>query len=123
MRDRKVVHTRHVLAVHDLAAEKDHYISKLGFDHDFSAPGWEFLSFGVFKVMMGDCPDALSAIETGDHSYFAHVLVENVDDVHGELRERGAEIIIPIANKPWGLREFSVVTPNGHRLTYGQLLV
>ena len=119
--DRKVVHTRHVLAVKDLRVEAGYYLEKLGFDRDFTAPGWEFLSFGDFKVMLGECADEMTAEETGNHSWYAHALVENVDDVYQELVDRGAKILSPIANKPWRIREFSVVTPDGHRITFGQL--
>ncbi len=118
--ERKVIHTRHVLAVKDLAAEAEYYVNKLGFERDFTAPGWEFLSFGAFKLMLGECTDAMSAVETGDHSYFAHVLVENVDEIFLEFMSNGAEFTQHVADKPWGLREFSVRTPGGHRITYGQ---
>lgn len=121
-KDRKVVHTRHVLAVKDLHVEADYYIDKLGFERDFTAPGWEFLSFGDFKVMLGECSDEMTAEETGNHSWFAHALVENVDEVYAEFNDRGAAILSPIADKPWGIREFSVVTPDGHRITFGQLI-
>ena len=120
--ERRVVHTRHVLAVKDLRVEAEYYLEKLGFDRDFTAPGWEFLSFGDFKVMLGECADEMTAEETGNHSWFAHALVENVDEVYKELNDRGAKILSPIANKPWGIREFSVVTPDGHRITFGQLI-
>ena len=120
--DRKVVHTRHVLAVKDLKVETAYYIDKLGFDRDFTAPGWEFLSFGIFKVMLGECSDEMTAEATGNHSWFAHCLVENVDEVYAELKERGAHILSPISDKPWNIREFSVVTPDGHRIGFGQLI-
>lgn len=120
--ERKVIHTRHVLAVKDLASEAEYYINKLGFERDFTAPGWEFLSFGAFKLMLGECTDAMSAVETGDHSYFAHVLVENVDEIFLEFMSNGAEFTQHVADKPWGLREFSVRTPGGHRITYGQVI-
>jgi uncharacterized glyoxalase superfamily protein PhnB len=119
---RGVIQTRHVLAVKTLEVAGSYFKDKLGFDLDFTAPGWEFLSFGAFKVMLGECADALSAEETGDHSYFAHCLVEDVDKVYSELRSRGANIIHAVGDKPWGLREFSVVTPDGHRITYGQVI-
>jgi len=122
MTERKVVHTRHVLAVRDLRVESDYYIDKLGFGRDFTAPGWEFLSFGDFKVMLGECADEMTAEETGNHSWFAHCLVENVDEVYQEFIDRGAKILSPIANKPWGIREFSLVTPDGHRIAFGQLI-
>ncbi len=118
---RNVIHTRHVLAVKNLALSSAYFVEKLGFDRDFTAPGWEFLSFGIFKVMLGECPDSLWAHETGDHSYFGYALVEDVDEVYNELRSRGAEFIQqPPADKPWRLREFGVRTPDGHRITFGQ---
>jgi uncharacterized glyoxalase superfamily protein PhnB len=121
-KERKVVHTRHVLAVKDLKIEAAYYIDKLGFERDFTAPGWEFLSFGDFKVMLGECADEMTADETGNHSWYAHALIENVDEVYEELIDRGAKILSTIANKPWGIREFSVVTPDGHRIAFGQLI-
>ncbi len=120
--ERKVVHTRHVLAVKDLKLETSYYIDKLGFERDFTAPGWEFLSFGDFKVMLGECADEMTAEATGNHSWFAHAVVENVDEVYQELLDRGAKILSPIADKPWGIRDFTVVTPDGHRIVYGQLI-
>lgn len=120
--ERKIVHTRHVLAVKDLKIETDYYIDKLGFERDFTAPGWEFLSFGDFKVMLGECADEMTAEATGNHSWFAHAVVENVDEVYQELIDRGAKILSPIANKPWGIRDFCVVTPDGHRIVFGQLI-
>ena len=120
--ERRVAHTRHVLAVKDLRVEAEYYLEKLGFDRDFTAPGWEFLSFGDFKVMLGECADEMTAEETGNHSWFAHALVENVDEVYKELNDRGAKVLSPIANKPWGIRDFTVVTPDGHRIVFGQLI-
>ena len=120
--DRNVVHTRHVLAVKDLKVETTYYLDKLGFDRDFTAPGWEFLSFGSFKVMLGECTDALSASETGDHSWYAHALVEDADSIYQEFLDRGATILSPIQNKPWGIRDFTVITPCGHRIVFGQLI-
>ncbi len=120
--ERRIVHTRHVLAVKNLRIEADYYIDKLGFERDFTAPGWEFLSFGDFKVMLGECSDEMTAEATGNHSWYAHVLTENVDEVYEEFIDRGAKITSPIGNKPWGIREFSVVTPDGHRIGFGQLV-
>ena len=119
--ERKVTGTRHVLAVKDLKLEADYYLDKLGFERDFTAPGWEFLSFGDFKVMLGECSDEMTAEETGNHSWFAHALVENVDDIYQEFIDRGAKILSPIADEPWGIRDFTVVTPDGHRIVFGQL--
>ena len=120
--DRKIVHTRDVLVVKDLRVEAAYYKDKLGFDLDFTAPGWEFLSFGDFKVMLGECSDEMTADATGHHSWFAHAVVENVDEVYQEFLGRGAKILSAIADKPWGIRDFCVVTPDGHRIVFGQMM-
>lgn len=109
------------MAVKDLAVEGAYYRDALGFDLDFTAPGWQFLSFGEFKVMLGECADEMSAEATGNHSWYAHALVENIDDIYEQFSSRGAQILSPIENKPWGIREFSVVTPGGHRIVFGQI--
>ena len=115
-----VIHTRHVLAVKDLEVSTRYFREQLGFQRDFTVPGWEFLSLGGFRVMLGECRDAMAASATGDHSYFAHVLVKEVDDLFHVCQQRGATILFPVADKPWGLREFGVVTPDGHRICFGQ---
>jgi hypothetical protein len=40
--ERKVVHTRHVLAVKDLMIEAAYYIDQLGFKRDFTARAGSF---------------------------------------------------------------------------------
>lgn len=118
--ERKIIQTQHVLAVKNLEVSANYFKEKLGFTLRFTAPGWEFLAFGDFKVMLGECADEMWAHETGNHSWFANVLVENLDEIYEEFQNRGAEILHPIADKPWGLREFGVTTPDGHRITFGQ---
>ena len=116
----RVIHTRHVLAVRDLAAAAEHYREVLGFTRDFVVEGWEFLSLGDFKVMLGECREEVPASQTGNHSYFAHVLVADVDALFQEHRRRGARFLFEVADKPWGLREYGVVTPDGHRIVFAQ---
>jgi hypothetical protein len=36
---RKLIHSRHVLAVKDLTVSAAYFVDKLGFDRDFTAPG------------------------------------------------------------------------------------
>ncbi|MCU0347947.1 MAG: VOC family protein [Saprospiraceae bacterium] len=113
---------RHVLAVQNLEASANFYQEKLGFTTDWAYDGWHQLRRGSFVVMLGECPDDRSAFETRNHSYFAYVQVEGVDDLYHELVGRGAEIHYPLGSKPWGMREFGVITVDGHRIMFGQQL-
>ena len=117
-----VIGTQHVLAVNDLAAMERFFVEKLGFEVRFRVYGWSFLNLQGFRVMLGHCADALPARELGDHSYFAYVNCENIDSLYEAYRERGVSFTQNVADKPWGLREFGIVTPEGHRIMFGQEL-
>jgi uncharacterized glyoxalase superfamily protein PhnB len=114
--------TRSVLAVQNLDEAAEYFTRVLGMNVDFTAPGWAFLSRGSFHVMLGECADAMPAHETGDHSYFVYVTVNGIDDLHRELVGKGASLIQQLRDKPWGMREFGVRTPDGHRIMFGQEL-
>jgi hypothetical protein len=38
--------------------------------------------------MLGECPEAMSATETGAHSYFAYVTVDDVDELYAEMMNK-----------------------------------
>jgi uncharacterized glyoxalase superfamily protein PhnB len=118
----RMIDSRSVLAVRDLDVSTRYYMDVLGFKRDFGdgTDGWSFLSRDGFKVMLGHCSDATPAGELGDHSYYAYVLVDGVDQLYEELSGRKAGIMSALATKPWGLREFGVRTPDGHRIMFGQ---
>jgi catechol 2,3-dioxygenase-like lactoylglutathione lyase family enzyme len=116
----ELIGLRCVLAVKDLAVSAAFYRDSLGFGLDFEAPGWAFLSRDRFQVMLGECTDALPASETGDHSYFAYVTVTGVDDLYRELTVKEVPLVQDLADKPWGMREFGVRTPDGHRIMFGE---
>lgn len=111
---------RSVLAVNDLKRSVDFYRDKLGFSVELEADGWSLLVRDQAKLMLGHCPNAAPASAIGDHSWFAYVNVDGIDRFHDELSKRGVEIVQALANKPWGMREFGVVTPDGHRIVFGQ---
>jgi len=68
--------------------------------------------------MAGQCPDAIPPSELGDHSYFAYLEIPDVDDFYQSLLSAGATICKTIRNEPWGMREFGVVTADGHRIMF-----
>ncbi|WP_408642932.1 VOC family protein [Acidovorax bellezanensis] len=72
--------------------------------------------------MLGHCPDAALPSATGDHSYFGYLHRDDVDALHEEFAQRGALIQRPPADQKHAIREFLVITPDGHRLMIGQKL-
>jgi len=119
----QIINSRCVLAVRDLVISTRYYVDVLGFHKDpINADGWSFLTRDNFRLMLGECRDAQPAGELGDHSYFAYWNVEDIDGFYRELVSRGALVGSAPSNKPWGLREFLLRTPDGHRIMCGQTI-
>ena len=72
--------------------------------------------------MLGECSNERRASELGDHSYFAYWNIDDVDEFYRDVAARGALVMSEPTDKPWGLRGFSLRTPDGHRLTCGQVI-
>jgi uncharacterized glyoxalase superfamily protein PhnB len=118
----QIVNSRCVLAVRNLKASTRYYMDVLGFTRDpIDAEGWSFLTRDNFRVMLGECRNEKSASELGDHSYFAYWNVDDVDQFYQEIVAREALVTSEPSDKPWGLREFGLRTPDGHRITCGKL--
>jgi uncharacterized glyoxalase superfamily protein PhnB len=95
----------------------------LGFSRDpIDADGWSFLARDNFRVMLGECPEEKPAGDLGNHSYFAYWNIEGIDQFYQEVVARGAMVTSRPADRPWGLREFGLSTPDGHRITCGELI-
>ena len=118
----RITDVRCVLAVRNLKRSVKFYRQKLGFAVDFEAEGWAFLRRGRFRLMLGHCPHEVPAAKLRDHSWFAYVDVENVDGLYREFGRRRVKIVQELVDKPWGMREFGIVTPDGHRIVFGQNL-
>jgi catechol 2,3-dioxygenase-like lactoylglutathione lyase family enzyme len=116
----KMSGSRYVLAVKDLAKSAEFYKTKLGFNTLWDGDGWHFLIRDNVKIMLGECPDERAASELGDHSYFAYLEIGNIDELYKEFKDRKIEVLSDIENKPWGQREFSVRTIDGHRIMFGE---
>lgn len=118
----KITGTRYVLAVKNLEVSAHYYEQKLGLITLWKTDDWQLLYRDTFIVMLGECPDDRSAFETVNHSYFAYVDVKNIDELYTELQATEAGIKGLIVDEPWGQREFSIQTIDGHRIRFGQAI-
>ncbi len=118
-----ITETRFVLAVPDLQTSAAFYRDVLGFSiHKIADPRWLFYVLGACTIMAGECRDALPPRELGDHSWFAYLQVNEVQSYYESVQAAGAVISKPLRDEPWGMREFGVITADGHRIMFGQLL-
>lgn len=117
----EVVASTFVLAVIDLETSRTFYCEKLGFTEDRRVEGWSFLSRGACRLRLGDCGPAIQPMsKCQDHSWFAYLHVHDIARLYQEVQQHAVEIWHPLADKAWGMREFGIVTPDGHRIVFGE---
>ena len=59
------------------------------------------------------CPACGDGIDNdGDHSYYAYLVVDEVDDYFASVKAAGAEILKDVRSEPWGMREFNATDLN-----------
>jgi catechol 2,3-dioxygenase-like lactoylglutathione lyase family enzyme len=119
----RILQNHYVLAVHDAQRSADFYVRALGFEIVAEPDGWIFVRNGDCMIMLGECPDDMHPSELGCHNYFGYLRVDDVDAYHASISASGlAPPIGPIADESWGMREFSLTTPDGHRIRVGQII-
>ena len=82
--------------------------------------GWIFVKRDDCMIMLGECPSDMHPSELGCHNYFAYLRVDDADAYHAQVERAGLKPLDAVADKPWGMREFALRTPDGHRLMIGQ---
>ena len=105
-----------VLQVPDVRGALAWFRDALGFEVEPWADGsyYGYATRGAvhFHVARGPDPELWSA----------YLYTDDVEALHAELLERGAEILQPPTDKGYGLRDIIVRGPEGHVLAIGQPL-
>lgn len=117
-KDNKVASITPILSVQDLPASLDYYITKLGFQKQ-----WEHGDPPAFASVERDglCI-FLAQGEQGQPGTWVYIVVADVNALHEDLVARGATIVDPPSDRPWGMREMLVQDPDGHHLRIGSIL-
>ncbi len=116
--DRRLPHVIPTLRITDYARSRAFYVDRLGFEvnweHRFE-PG-----LPVFAQITRDGMTLFLTEHRGDcpTGALVHVLVPDVDSWYAELRGRGAEIGQPPSQSLQGVRDMTVVDPDGNKLRF-----
>ena len=93
----------------DVAAAQRYYRDKFGFQIE-----WFNEAGRIGAVSHGDCAIFLREIDGDISPATFWVFAEDVDATHDALVLGRADIVEPVEDKPWGLRQFTVRDLNGH---------
>src|SRR3954470_8830195 len=116
-----ILRTTFVIAVPNLERSAAFYRDVLGFEvREIGDPGWRMYVREACRIMAGECTEAIPPAQLGDHSYFAYLTVDDIDESYEKAVAAGADLVKALATEPWGMREFGIRTVDGHRIMFGQ---
>ena len=105
-----------VLVYKDVDAAVDWLCAAFGFTERWRAGGHRAqLSYGAGALVLAEPSSRGEAVPSA-----VLVRVEDVDAHHLQARERGARILQPPTDHPYGERQYTAVDPAGHRWTFSQ---
>ena len=111
-------HASTILPVEDPLASAEYYRDVLGFSISFL---WEDPpSYAVINREDAVGIHFTKAEEPIIRSAKLYVFVNDVDAVYQEFSESGANIIEPIVNTDYHMREFTIEDFNGYKLVFGK---
>jgi len=115
--------------VPDLDASLAYYRDRLGFTIavlDGEPPNFAVLQGLGACLMLKTLPEIKAAkpnhLLHPDLAWDAYLCVTDVDNVHADFCRRGAKVLRPPENAPYGLRDFEVQDHDGYILGIGQYL-
>ncbi len=104
-----------ILRVSDFSASMAYYTEKLGF-----TKAWAYGEPPNFGCVKRDSIELFLCLGgQGQPGTWISMFVQNVDVLYEELRGRGANVVRPPVDEPWGMREMLVEDPDGHTFRFG----
>ena len=107
-------------------------IPVLGYEDVGEAVAWLCDTFGFAErwragshraqLAVGDCAVAVTERRDGDGHANVMVRVEDVDGHHERALARGARILQPPADHPYGERQYTAEDPGGHVWTFSETI-
>jgi catechol 2,3-dioxygenase-like lactoylglutathione lyase family enzyme len=115
-----------VLLVRDVARSAEYYRDALGFETrrwEVNPDHYGYASRDACHVHLARFEGAQARPnheEAPPDMFDVYVWVDDVDVLHGELAQRGAELLHGPIEQPYGLRELRVRDPDGYIIAFGQ---
>jgi catechol 2,3-dioxygenase-like lactoylglutathione lyase family enzyme len=115
-----------VLLVDDVRRSLDYYRDKLGFEvdeYDLNPEHYGYARRGACAVHFACFEHAgpqPNSVAVPPDMFDAYVYVDDVEGLHEELVERGAELVHAPVDQAYGLREIRVRDPSGYILAFGE---
>lgn len=109
-----------MIPVRNIQKALDFYAGVLGFRKTFE--NGNPVGFMILKRDDAELHLTLQPSHKAAPFNVAHMLVSNIDELHGLCAASGLRIIKGLQNKDFGLRAFVFEDPDGNRIDVGQII-
>ena len=99
-------------------AESLSFYRAAGFTLVRATPTFGVLCWGDRYLLLAE----RAGVSVGDHPANIRVIVDDVDALFDQARSKGWPIRHPLADRGYGLRDFTVLDPDGHELRFATVL-
>lgn len=99
-------------------AEAIAFFESLGFHHE-----WSWGEPHCYAGMYSDSDHVIHLQQVSEVPAAPaglYLQVQNVDEIYAECREMGLQVLHPLGDQDYGMRDFSVAGPDGMRVSFGQ---
>ncbi len=114
-----------VVSTDDVQKTISYYTEVLGFvpDFQFGDPVvYAGVKSGIAEIYFAYDPNLVKVIQKEGFSPEIFIWVTKADELYKAHTSKGAEIIDPISDRPWGSRQYTVKEINGYHLKFAQPL-
>ena len=114
-----------VVNTDDISKSLTYYQDVLGFTIDFQygePPVYAGVNSGSAEIYFTHSPAIVNLLKQQSLHPDIFIWVTNADTFYAMHIKNGADIIEPIADRPWGARQYVVKDLNGYHLKFAQLI-
>lgn len=111
-----------VLLVDDIVRATDFYRDKLGFEVTFYEANPRHYAYAARDDVYVHfaCVAGVPPRPNHPEMFDLYIYVDDLDSLHRELVERGAELLEGPVERDYGMRDLRLVDPHGYELAFGQ---
>ena len=109
-----------ILLVTDLERSAAWWRERVGFDVELANENFALARRDGVIVMLARSPQPSVYWQVVENMWNVYIRVDDIDALHAEVLERGAELDYGLCEQPWGMREFGLQDPDGHDIGFGQ---
>jgi uncharacterized glyoxalase superfamily protein PhnB len=114
-------HHATILPTNNIEAGLEFYTNKLGFECTFQwekPPTYVVLKRGGVSLHLA----LQDVLVDAQHHVKAYVFCQDIELIFQELQNKGVKFENEINDADYGMREFVLIDPSGHRIVFGQEL-